>query len=98
MSSKRTIRALSEGGKVYVYLASEKIGRIFFRQAEAEGFLFGDGIKPTGKHYSDIIAVHPDGTLHYVGTYGRMAFHSGDKTVRKIDFEKYIRNETHYVL
>ena len=60
----------------------------FFSLAEKEGFLFGDGAKPTAKHSSDLIAVLPDKMLCYVGTYGRIAAQSGAKNIIVYDCEK----------
>ena len=67
----------------------------FFQQAERENFTFSDGVKPTLKPTTDIIAVNHDMTLNYVGTNGRIAYGSnaptiGDETLIRIDFEKYI--------
>ena len=60
----------------------------FFSIAENEGFLFGDGAKPTEKHPSDLIAVLPDKMLCYVGTYGRIAAQSGAENIIVYDCEK----------
>ena len=60
----------------------------FFSLAEKEGFLFSDGVKPTEKHPSDLIAVLPDKTLCYVGAYGRIATQSGAENIIVYDCEK----------
>lgn len=91
----RTIRNLSKlNGRVYVYLAKAEIGHRFLQQAEAEGFTYGDGVKPTERSYEEIMAVNHDNTLNYVGTIGRIAYGSGvkrigDEQLIRIDFEKY---------
>ena len=41
-------------GQVYVYLRSENIAKLFLANAEAKGFIFGDGVKPTERDHSDI--------------------------------------------
>lgn len=89
--AQRTIRGMAENGKTYVYLNSEEIGNKFLQMAEHEGFTFDDGVKPTGRHYSDMMAVNSDGTIHYVGAIGRMAVGSGK--AKRVDFEKYINEE-----
>ena len=66
------------------------------KQAEAEGFTFCDGIKPTGRKAEEIMAVNPDFTLNYVGTNGRIAYGSGVKKVGnkdlvRIDYETFIK-------
>lgn len=37
----------SRKGRIYVYLATKDIAEQFMRDAESEGFTFGDGVKPT---------------------------------------------------
>lgn len=88
--------------KVYVYLANEEIGKKFMQQAEDEGFLFGDGAKPTSRCYAEVMAVNDDITINFVNSIGRMAFSSGtssigDKTLIRVDFEKYIAGEENYI-
>ena len=92
----KSISELSKlDGKVYVYFSSSEICNQFFSDAELEGFIFGDGLKPTQKHTSDLIAVNPDKTLNYVGTVGRIAYGSGikrmyDKKLIRVDYKSYI--------
>lgn len=93
----KSIRELSQiDGRVYVYLRTTAIAEEFLRQAEAEGFTFCDGIKPTGRKAEEIMAVNPDFTLNYVGTNGRIAYGSGVKKVGnkdlvRIDYETFIK-------
>lgn len=78
----KTIKELSENeGRVYVLLSTPEIGERFLFEAEKEGFTFGDGKKPTERHYANIMAVNPDMTINYVGTVGRIAFGCGAETV-----------------
>ena len=92
----KTIRELANlNGRVYVFLADEATGRQFLEQAEQEGFTFGDGVKPTQRHWSDLMAVNHDGTINYVGTNGRIAWSSGAKTVGgetliRVDYRRYL--------
>lgn len=92
----KTIKSLSEmAGRVYVYLADSAIGEKFLQQAEQEGFTFEDGVKPTERHYSEIMAINHNHTINYVGFIGRIAYGSGAETMGnkkliRIDFEKYI--------
>ena len=90
----KSIKELANNGKVYVYLANEAVGRRFLRQAEREGLAFGNGVKPTNRHYSDIMAINPDGTIGYVSATGRMAF--GANAVAKIDFRRYVKGYDDY--
>ena len=77
----------TNAGKVYVYLATDEVCKQFLKDAEDEGFTFTDGMKPTQKHTSDILAVNPDFTINYVGTIGHIAF----KAARRIGNQKLIR-------
>lgn len=70
--------------KVYVHLADSEAGRKFLKQAEREGFTFGDGVAPTERQYEEVMAVYPDGTINYVGAYGRVAFQCG--MVEKLEY------------
>ena len=77
INSIETITELSQlNGRVYVYLPSDELAEQFMRQAEAEGFTFGDGHKPTDRDPATVIAVNPNHTINYVGFIGMMAFGS----------------------
>ena len=102
MSEKRTIRNLTgQGKKVYVFAGSEKVCREFLTLVGNEGFTFGDGVKPTEKHSSDVFAVNDNKTISYVGIVGRTAIGSkvnetGGKEIVKVDFERYISGDDDY--
>ncbi len=104
MNTSRTIKALVNTGrqeKVYVRLKNDEIGNKFLRQAEDEDFTFGDGLKPTERSYSEIMAVNDDNTVNYVNSVGRIAYGSGtafvaNKKLIRVDFEKYIAGEDDY--
>ena len=92
----KTIRELAEmNGRVYVYLADEETGTRFLEQTEQEGFTFPDGVKPTQRHWSELMAVNHDGTINYVGANDRIAWGSGAKAIGKeklirIDYQSYL--------
>ena len=98
----RTIRYLSKlTGRVYVYLANAEAGIRFLQQAEAEGYTYPDGVKPTERGYSEIMAINHDRTINFVGTNGRTAFQSGAKAVGseqmiRVDYEKYLSGADDY--
>lgn len=81
-------------GKIYVYLATEDVGKQFLQDAENEGFTFCDGIKPTARTPANIMAVNRDNTINYVGTVGRIAFQAANKIgndlLVKIDYRDII--------
>ena len=77
-----TIRELSElGGRVYVHLATAELGDRFMRHAEAEGFTFADGAKPTEREPAEVMAINHDGTINYVGAVGMMAYGAPAATI-----------------
>ena len=87
MSNERTVKELIvPGKKIYVFLRDDETGEKFLRTAEEEGFTFGDGTKPSERHYSRVMALHADGTLSFVGAIGMMAFGSGDESIVRVDF------------
>ena len=83
INEMNTITELSQlDGRVYVYLPTASLGAEFLQQAESEGFLFGDGVKPTQREAAYVMAINPDHTIHYVGAVGRMAFGAGAQRYR----------------
>lgn len=99
----RTIgNLLSLEGRVYVYLPSATVSKLFLKNAQEEGFTFGDGVKPIQRHPSDIFALNRDRTIHYVGFIGHMAFHhsqtvSGEPLLR-VDYGKYLSGCSDFIL
>ena len=93
----RNVTELSKlKGKVYVYLRDEVIADKFLRDAENEGFTFGDGPNrplDQGIIFMWLIKIW---TISHVGWAGHMAYQSatmiGDQRLIRIDYEKYILN------
>ena len=78
----KTITELSQlDGRVYVHLPTDELATQFMRQAEAEGFTFADGVKPTERFATEVMAVNSNHTINYVGATGHTAFGAGAKTV-----------------
>lgn len=87
----KTIRELvNTGERVYVHLKDRETAERFLHDAEAEGFTFGDGIKPTDRHWSDLYAIHPDGALNYVGTNGHIHYGSGADGIVRIEYAELL--------
>lgn len=85
----KPIRELvSMGERVYVHLKDKESAERFLHDAEAEGFTFGDGVKSTARHWSDLYAIHPDGTLNYVGTNGHIHYLSGTGDLVRIEYNQ----------
>ena len=87
----KTIKELaSMGERVYVHLKDEKTAMSFLRQAESERFIFGDGVSPTDRHWSDLYAIHLDGTLNYVGSVGRIEYASEADSCVRVEYQELL--------
>lgn len=95
---KTITKLLNLDGKVYVYLSSDNVARIFLQNAEAEGFRFGDGKKPTKRRKGDIYALNRDFTIDFVGYVGHMAFHYPNSNIIRVDYAAYLRGSKNYIL
>ncbi|MBQ3264342.1 MAG: hypothetical protein IJH07_01060 [Ruminococcus sp.] len=88
----KTIKELaSMGERVYVYLKDKETAQRFLRDAEAEGFTFGDGVHPTERHWSDLYAIHSDGTLNYVDVIGHIEYGSSADSVVRINYSQLLQ-------
>ena len=100
---KRTIEELMNlPDRVYVYMEDEETAEEFFIRAEEEGFVFGDGEKPSKKQRDCIIAVNKSRTLNYVGFAGHAAFGSGTKMLGnepliRVDYRRYASGDRDYI-
>lgn len=100
--SQRTLSELLDPNyKIYVYLGEDALRAQFMASAEREGFLFGDGEKPTNRKADEIMAINDDKTISYLGFIGNMAFHKatevGGKPLLKIDYKSYKNGEINYL-
>ena len=87
----KTIKELaSTGERVYVHFNDEETAMRFLRQAEAEGYTFGDGVKPTDRHWSDLYAIHSDDTLNYIGSVGRIEYASGADSCVRVEYQEQL--------
>ena len=100
----RTIaELLNLDGRVYVYVPSKNIRRLFLKNAQEEGFRFADGVKPTRRRaYDDIYALNKDFTLNFVGYIGHIAFHHpevpNDYNLIKVDYAAYLSGAENYII
>lgn len=58
--------------------------------AEREGITYSDGSAPTGCAAEDIMALHPDKTIAFLGWAGRVRYHHIKDTAVNIDYAEYI--------
>ncbi len=100
----RTISSLlKHNGTIYVYLPGKALPHLFLRQAEEEGFAFGDGVKPTEREGDDLFALHLDFTISYVGWTGHMAFQNVKKDIAgkrliRVDYGRYLAGCRRYTM
>ena len=91
-NTNRTIENLrkSLNGKVYLYFESSEICAEFLKDAEEEGYLFGER-KPTQVRTDNILALLRRKQLCYVGIIGRIAYQSAGAydDIHRIDYAKY---------
>ncbi len=84
----------AHNGRIYIYLATDDIGKRFLQDAENEGFLFPDGVKPTQREVAGIFAINDDMTINYVGFVGHVAYQAakkiGNQPLIKIDYRDVI--------
>ena len=98
----RNVTELSKlPGKVYVYLNDPAITEKFHQAAEAEGFTFGDGVRPTSRPGNDLYVAGLDHTISHCGFTGHMAFQSaktvGGQELIQVDYEKYLAGKEDYL-
>ncbi len=77
---------MKETRPVYIHTPSKAIARDFLKQAEKEGFLFGDGKRPTKKPWDDYFALHQDLTMNYIGFIGRLRWKSDDDGILRVEY------------
>lgn len=91
MSVKRLLEDYS--GRIYVYLANDKIGKQFLQDAQNDGFTFCDATAPTQRTPATVMAVNRDFTINYVGFVGHIAYQSaskiGNESLVKIDYRDF---------
>ena len=95
----RTIKELVRNEKkVYIYFRNRTTEYRFMSDAEQEGITYADGVKPTERPVDDIMALHENGTICFLGWAGRMSYHYNKNTVKRIDYEKYIEGLNDYLI
>ena len=77
---------MKETRPVYIHTPSKALARDFLKQAEEEGFLFGDGKRPTKKPLDDYYALHQDLTINYIGFVGRLRYNSNDDGILRGEY------------
>lgn len=78
---------MKETRPVYIHTPSKALAKDFLKQAEKEGFIFGDGKRPTEKPLDDYYALHQDLTMNYIGYIGRLRFNSNDDGILRVEYQ-----------
>lgn len=78
---------------VYVRLSDREAAKQFLMDAETHGFVFSDGTKPTEKMTDFFYVLHPDMTINYLGSVGRMAFQFKANSIICFDYSAVKRAE-----
>ena len=78
---------MKETRPVYVHTPSIALAKDFLKQVEKEGFLFGDGKRPTKKPLDDYYALHQDLTINYIGFVGRLRYISNDDGILRVEYQ-----------
>ena len=61
------IKCRKQPRHTYIYCRSKNIAIQFLKNAEEEGFTFGDGVLPTEREVDDVFAINTDFTINYCG-------------------------------
>lgn len=88
---------LKEGKSVYFAFSDSAVCYRFLSDAQLEGLMLGKE-KPCTASATDMIALMPEGYLCRVGLAGRMLWKQGGDRIIRIDYEKYLKNDTGYVI
>ena len=75
---------------ILLELPDDAAGAQFMQEAEAAGFRFADGVRPTQRGYHRIMALHSDRTLCYAGLAGNIAFGCKDPSRLRLRFQNGI--------
>ncbi|MGM9972684.1 MAG: hypothetical protein ACI33K_01395 [Clostridiaceae bacterium] len=101
LKNNRTLENLLEPNcKIYLYLADEETSANFIKNADKEGFTFGDGVKASKRKPDAIMALNNDKTINYLGFVGHLAFHNPEASTTylvRVDYKKYLSGEENYM-
>lgn len=75
---------------VYIRLGDKAVQYRFMSDAERAGITYSDGSAPTGRAAEDIMALHPDKTIAFLGWAGRLRYHHIKDTAVCVDYAEYL--------
>ncbi len=99
MLKERTLRELRRtlNGTIYIWVGNDPRDiRAFVEDAERQGYMFGS-VKPTASGGANIVSLHGNSRLGYVGIVGHMRFNTEDTpTFHRVDYKKFISGAQDY--
>ena len=108
---RNVLDLLSLNHRAYVYTSSAAVRQRFVRDLEAEGFLFGDGVKPSERELDGIMAVNPEMTINFLNFGGRLLFGNMNRdqwrytakepkgdTVVRVDYARFLAGAEKYFI
>lgn len=84
------IKLIDNQRTVYIRLRDKAVQYRFMSDAERAGITYSDGSAPTGRAAEDIMALHPDKTIAFLGWAGRLRYNHIKDTAVNIDYAEYI--------
>lgn len=75
---------------VYIHLKDTAAQYRFMSDAERAGMTYPDGSAPTEHAAEDIMALHPDGTIAFLGWAGRVRYHHVMDAAVCVDYAEFI--------
>lgn len=84
------IKLIDNQRTVYIRLRDKAVQYRFMSDAERAGITYSDGSSPTELAAEDIMALHPDKTIAFLGWAGRLRYHHIKDTAVSVDYAEYI--------
>lgn len=92
MSKVKTIKELVNNNqkRVCLFLSDKETVTRFITDAEAEGYTFKDGAKPSERESNNFYALNRNKTVNFLNFIGRIAFQCNSEHIIRADYKKYI--------
>ncbi len=95
----RKIRDLMNPKKrVYIILNTKAMQYRFMSDAQREGITYPNNMPVTERMVEDVMSLHADATIYFLGWAGRVQYHSCKENRICVDYEKYVDGEEDYLL
>lgn len=96
----RTIKNLiQQKKKVYIILKDKAIQYRFMSDAAREGITYSNKVEATEIPVEDVMALHANGTIYFLGWAGRVCYHyARQNNIKRVDYEKYINGDEDFYI